>query len=190
MTIDIDTITLASGAHNPNDTEMCVMEAASLLAGEKWSDHPQCASPVIAAFLRSWNDTLPDTDRQALKRYIVPLVGSKGTPAQESARSWMACDWLVRTFTPAWLRLAGLTDDADALEALPELTTAELVEAALPIIDKARKASAAAGAAAWAAAGDAAGAAAWAAAMEKLAPTRRELQKSAGELLTRMIEAQ
>ncbi len=45
-------LTIASGVHSP-DGAMCVMEAVAVVAGEKWSDHPQCASPVISAFLRS-----------------------------------------------------------------------------------------------------------------------------------------
>ena len=33
-----------------------MMELASLLAGEPFTDRPACASPVIAAFLREYND--------------------------------------------------------------------------------------------------------------------------------------
>lgn len=174
MTLNLDTITLSKGAH-PLEDAVCVMEATALLAGETKSDHPQCASPVVSAFLRSWNDTLDDETRQQLKRHIPALIGSRGTKEQEEARSWMACDWLVRTFTPAWLRLAGLDADADALEALPALTSKGLADAALPVIERARKASAAA----WAAAGAAAGAA--------LKQTTSELQQSALDLVRRMI---
>jgi hypothetical protein len=83
-------------------------------------------------------------------------------------------------FTPTWLRKVGLTAEAAALVALPELSGPELARQAQPIIDAALAfaradwvaARAAAGAAAWdaagaaarAAAGDAAGAAAGAAA--------------------------
>ena len=85
---------------------------------QPWSDHPDCASPVIGAFLRTWNDSLPDADRQTLKQYIPRLVGSKGTTAQEDHRAWMALDWLVRVHTPAWLRLAGMVDQANLLAGL------------------------------------------------------------------------
>ena len=97
--IDLEKLTLKTGAHPaPNNglVDACVMEAVAYMAGEPWSDHPACASQVVGAFLRSWNDTLPDDDRQQLKQYVPRLVGSAGTKEQEDARAWMALDWLVR----------------------------------------------------------------------------------------------
>ena len=71
-TLDLDSLTLLTGSHGPNDAQrMCVMEAVAYVAGEDWSDHPACASPVIGAFLRSWNDTLNNEDRQQFKPYIL-----------------------------------------------------------------------------------------------------------------------
>ena len=213
-TLDLDTITLGKGSHPapsdaPHGGDLCVMEAVAWIAGEPWSDSPSCASEVIGAFLRSWNDTLPDDDRQNLKRYIPRLVGSAGTPEQEDARAWMSLDWLVRTYTPAWLRLAGLVEQADTLAGLPEFRAGVDVSSIRPTIEAVRKdataAWAAAGAAAWAAAGgaawDAAGAAAWDAAEaagaaaraaawaagDALRPTVVELQESAHGLVDRML---
>jgi hypothetical protein len=195
---ELDALTLLKGSHGENsDYQMCVMEAVAYVAGEPWSDHPECACPVLTSFMVPWNDQLGDADRQRLKPYIPRLVGTRSTSEVEQRRSWMACDWLVRTFTPAWLRLAGLNEDAAALEALPELTASELVDAALPTIKKAQKSAAAAGAAARDAAraaardaaGAAAGAAARAAARDALAPTVSALQDSAFDLLDRMIDA-
>ncbi len=63
-----------SGSHDPPNGKMeaCVMEAVSYVAGEVWSDHPECACPVIASFLRSWNDGLPnDAERTRLLRPLV-----------------------------------------------------------------------------------------------------------------------
>ena len=150
---------LERGAHD-RGTGMCAMEAAAYLAGEKHSDHPVCVSPVIAAFLRSWNDGLPDADRQMLKPLIVRVLHTNTGAADETTRAWLATDWLVRVHTPAWLDLAGLTADATALRNLPALTSSEIATAVLSVIDGARQRAAAA----WAAAGDAARAAAWAAA--------------------------
>lgn len=157
-TIDTDKLhqitTLAHGAHQPNDGAMCAMEAAAHIAGEPWSDHPQCVSPVIAAFLRSWNDALPDADRTRLLLPLIPdTIGTRTTDADEETRAWRATDWLVRVQTPAWLRLAGLTDHAQALESCARIVDAATARAEQPKID-----------AAWAAAGDAARGAAWAAA--------------------------
>lgn len=52
----IANLSLKSGSHKaPNNglVDACVMEAVAYVAGEKWSDHPGCACPVISAFLRS-----------------------------------------------------------------------------------------------------------------------------------------
>lgn len=79
---------LYSGGHSPNsDGAMCAMEAVAYIAGESWSDHPKCACPVIATFMRSWNDALPDDQRNALLLPVVPrLVGTKGSKALAAAR--------------------------------------------------------------------------------------------------------
>ena len=127
----------------------------------------ECASTVIAAFLRAWNDSLPtDADRQRLLRPLLPLVvGSSGDNATELRRSYMALDWLVKVHTPAWLLLAGLHDHAEALFALDEITGPVTMEKALPAVNTAWDAARdAARDAPWDAAGDAARFAAWAAA--------------------------
>jgi hypothetical protein len=154
----LEPLVLESGGHDaPNNglVHACVMEAVAYVAGEPWSDHPECASPVLGAFLRSWNDSLSDEDRQMLKPLIPRLVGTKASKAVEEKRAWMAADWLARECAPAFLRLAGLTEHAEALEGLAALTTAWRAEKAQPQL-------AAAGAAAW----DAARVAAWAAARD------------------------
>jgi hypothetical protein len=167
MTLDLDTLTLHAGSHEPDHT-FCVMEAVAYIAGEPWSDHPKCASPVITSFLISWNDGTNDEDRQNLKRFIPMVVGTNTGKADDTKRAWMATDWLVRVFTPTWLDKAGMTDHAERLRGLDALTSAALARKAQPIIEQARKESDAARdaarAAAWAAARDAAWAAARAAA--------------------------
>ena len=147
-TLDLDTLVLDANSHDPGSDRMCVMEAVAMLAGEQWSDHPQCASPVIGAFLRSWNDSLPDDDRQQLKQYIPRLLNSRGTHDQETERSWLATDWLVRVQAPAWLRLAGLTEQADLLASMQPVnpTTCPTI---LPALKAVRTDAAAAWAAAW-----------------------------------------
>ena len=72
--LDLDTLILKAGGH-PEDGEFCIMEAVAFVAGEPWSDHPACASQVIGAFMRSWNDALDDEGRQKLKPYVRRLVG-------------------------------------------------------------------------------------------------------------------
>ncbi len=55
----VEALALSSGSHTDFERGMCVMEAVSYVAGEPWSDAPQCACPVITAFMVSWNDSLP-----------------------------------------------------------------------------------------------------------------------------------
>lgn len=58
------------------------MEYVSLLAGEQWSDRPECTHPVLAHEARVANDLLLDTDRPRL----VPLIGRLfGTTEDSSA---------------------------------------------------------------------------------------------------------
>jgi hypothetical protein len=127
--IGVDGITLGVGAHGRREDGVCAMEAVAWIAGEPHSDSPQCASPAIAAFMRSWNDTLPNEDRdRLLKPYLVRLIGSRGTAAAEERRGWLAMDWLIRTFAPAWLSLAhDLSPHAEALRNLPEIANSAAV---------------------------------------------------------------
>jgi hypothetical protein len=173
----LEPLKLGRGSHSaPSNglVEACVMEAVAYVAGEPFSDHPACASPILTSFLISWNDAMSDEDRQMLKPYIPRLVGTRTTKRDEEVRAWMLTDWLARECAPAWLRLAGLKDQAELLESLAPLKSAVLARKAQPALDATRKKSAAAWAAAWAAAGaaawdaarDAAGAAAWDAARD------------------------
>jgi hypothetical protein len=86
-------IDLGKGGHPGPEAGACVMEAVAFVAGENWTDAPHCASPLLAGFMRAWNDLLDDRDRQQLKRYIVRLAGSRGTHDQEQARARIITDW-------------------------------------------------------------------------------------------------
>ena len=197
--IGLEGIDLRSGAHNNRMAGVCAMEAVAWMAGEPHSDHPACACPVIGAFMRSWNDALPDDAmRTRLLRPLIPiLAGSRSNKAVELNRSWLAIDWLARDHAPAWLSLCDdLRAHAVALRALPPITDAASARAAQPTLAAAGAAAGdAARAAAWAAARDAAWAAARAAAWDAagdaaraaLAPVVASLQVSALDLIDRML---
>ena len=51
------TIRLSKGKHTDPEDGACVMELASMLAGEPFTDHPASVCPVIGSFLRSYNDS-------------------------------------------------------------------------------------------------------------------------------------
>ena len=179
------TIHLTHGNHKTREDGVCAMEAAAYIAGEVHSDKPKCVSPVIRAFMMTWNDGLPsDAERDRLLKPLLPLVlHTWTTSADEDARVWMATDWLVRVYTPAWLDLAGLTSHAKALRELAPYTCVEIAVAAQGVLVAAGDA---ARAVAWAVAWAAARAATRAAARAALAPTVTMLQASAAELVQRM----
>jgi hypothetical protein len=182
---------LLAGSHNPNDTDMCVMEAVAYVTHKKWTDHPPCVCPVLGAFMRGWNDGLPDEERGMLLPFIPKLVDTRGSKALERRRATMAADWLIRVHTPAWLRLAKLDKQAALLEALPVITDFARCSSLMPTLTAVRIDANAARDAAWdatraaarAAAWDAAGAAAW----DALKQTKATLQQSAVALVERMI---
>jgi hypothetical protein len=93
------------------------MEWVSHLAGEPHSDQPQCVSPVLRALCISLNDGLEDEPRQRLRPYLSRTIGTAGD-GLDPARAWMAMDWLIRVYTPAWLALAELPEPAAALRSL------------------------------------------------------------------------
>ena len=198
----LNELSLRSGSHSP-DSKMCVMEAVAYVSGEPWSDSPACVSPVLGAFMRAWNDALPsDAERDRLLKPLIPrLVGTANGTDVETRRALMAADWFVRVHCPTWLRLAGLTSQAESLEKLPEITSMAQIPSVRGPLKAVRKdasaardaARAAAWAAAWdaasAAARDAAGDAARDAAKKRLAPTVTKLRASGFDLLERMLNA-
>ena len=189
---------LKSGSHDGPEAGFCAMEMVAYIAGESWSDHPECVCPVIGAFMRNWNDSLKDDERNKLitPELLLKTVGTRGSKDLERRRSLMAADWLIRVHTPAWLRLAKLDAQADLLAGLPEITDMAQYPSLRAPLEAVRKDAAAARDAAWAAAGaaardaawDAAGAAARDAAWAALKPTKETLQASAGDLIIRMCE--
>ena len=195
--LDLTTITLAKGAHGSRASGVCLMEAVAWWAGKEHTDHPPCVSPVLGTFGRNLNDVLPDDRRQYL-RPLIPLLPGTAGDGEDERRGYLALDWLIRTYTPAWLDLAGLTAEATALRDLRRIADLVAAQAAGPVVHDARRKAAAAWAAAWDAAGAAAGAAArdaawaaawaaaWTAARDSLASTVSALQASAVELVQRM----
>ena len=179
---------LGHGAHKGLDDGMCVMEAVAYVAGCPWSDSPPCVCPVIATFMRNWNDNLPtDKDRDRLLKPLIPaLIGTKASDRLSERRSYMTLDWLIRVHTPKWLDLVpSLKPHALALRDLDEIAD---MAGAVAAGKKTAAARAAAWDAAWAAARDAAGAAAGAAAGDALKPITEWLQASAQDLVRRMCE--
>lgn len=66
---------LTTGKHRSARKGACFMEMASLLAGERWSDHPACTHPLLAELARQVNDRVGDDMRQRLVPLIPSVIG-------------------------------------------------------------------------------------------------------------------
>jgi hypothetical protein len=77
---------LSPGKHRNPRTGACFMELASLLAGERWSDHPACTHPLLAALARHVNDHTSDAGRQRLAGLIPSVIGLTGDDLHIDAR--------------------------------------------------------------------------------------------------------
>jgi hypothetical protein len=69
------------------------MELASMLAGEPFSDRPRCVDPVLAAFLRTYNDGIDDKRRQELYPIAAEAVGTRSVSSVQSERARMCLRW-------------------------------------------------------------------------------------------------
>ena len=70
-------VRLSAGRHASPDEGACVMELASMLAGERFSDHPRSVDPCLGVFLRTYNDNVPDELRQDLYALAAAVVGTR-----------------------------------------------------------------------------------------------------------------
>jgi hypothetical protein len=193
------------------------MEWVAYIAGEAHSDSPSCVSPLLAAFARSWNDGLDDEARQRLRPRLGRTVGTAGDGLDEwrawLCADWLLRRSLPVALEQAGLAV-GPDELADARRAAAAARRAR-AKRETPARDAARAATAmaarlsgadAARAAlralpphaerdavwtlAWSAERDAWWAAAWQAgpdARAVLAPAAAELQRSAFDLLDRML---
>jgi len=102
------TIRLSKGRHSSPEEGACVMELASMLAGESFTDHPVSVCPVIGSLLRAYNDSVNDERRQDLYAYASKVVGTRARPEVERIRAERVAAWTsemrqrrLRWFLPA-----------------------------------------------------------------------------------------
>jgi hypothetical protein len=79
---------LSRGKHRNPRKGACFMELASYLAGERWSDHPDCTHPLLAALARDINDHVGDEARSRLVPLIPSVIGLVGDDPRVDA--WIA----------------------------------------------------------------------------------------------------
>ena len=98
------TIKLSKGRHNSPDEGACVMELASMLAGEPFSDPPASVCPVIGSCLRAYNDWIDDDRRQDLYRYASKVVGTRAPQEVQRARADRVTAWIGEAAHRRWTR--------------------------------------------------------------------------------------
>lgn len=108
------TLRLSAGRHSSPSDGVCVMELASMLAGEPFTDHPRAVAPTLASALRGYNDGLDDARRQTLKRYAAVAVGTPSDRRSERERRRLVQAWLAESSVRGLRsRLSRLLESAD-----------------------------------------------------------------------------
>jgi hypothetical protein len=108
--VSYQTIKLSKGKHVSPDDGACVMELASMLAGEPFTDHPASVCLVIGSFLRSYNDSIDDRRRQSLYDYASKVVGSRAGQRVQETRAERLGEWaeVMHRTRRAWFLLSPL----------------------------------------------------------------------------------
>jgi hypothetical protein len=118
QTIAIWPYTLCKGHSIDPAKGACAMAAISWLVHGKHSDAPECACPIITAYVIPANDKMPDDVRQRLLPYLHRISGSR-SEAHQAARARIFQLSALRIFAPRALDAAGLHEHAERLRSLP-----------------------------------------------------------------------
>jgi len=82
---------LSRGRHRSPRQGACLMELASYLAGERWSAHPACTHPLLAALARDVNDHTSDAGLTPLAVLAPSVIGLTGDDPRLDARIALVC---------------------------------------------------------------------------------------------------
>jgi hypothetical protein len=88
-------VRLGPGRHPRPGKVVCVMELASMLAGERFGDRPSSVCPVIGAILRAYNDNVDDRRRQDLYRFAADAVDTRRDYRAQRRRADAAIEWAI-----------------------------------------------------------------------------------------------
>jgi hypothetical protein len=91
-------VRLGPGRHPRPGKIVCVMELASMLAGERFGDRPLSVCPVIGAILRAYNDNVDDRRRQDLYRFAADAVHTRRDFTVQRRRADVALDWACERY--------------------------------------------------------------------------------------------
>lgn len=87
------TVRLSAGSHRTPEEGACVLEVASMLGHEPFSDSPKSVCPALREFLHSYNDGLPDHLRQELYGLAGEIVGTRAPAHVTAWRTRLCVDW-------------------------------------------------------------------------------------------------
>ncbi len=104
--VNVDSVRLDPGAHRSPRDGVCLLELASLMAGERFSDRPRCACVVIAAFLRDWNDRSGYAQRQHLRPYARRVIRSRTRRSGTHRRRDVCLIWAGADLSGNWVNRA------------------------------------------------------------------------------------
>jgi len=128
-----DQVRLHPGTHTGQSGQLCLLEAAAVLAGEPLTDHPRCVSPIVRTLGIRLNDLATHRQRQTLTRFLPHLVVTAGD-GKEDSRRWVALDFSLRTVWPRWVDRLGMQEEAAALRGLAPITGEPAYCAARPLV--------------------------------------------------------
>lgn len=86
---------LSSGAHDSPKDGACFMEMASFLAGEEFSDSPQCADPFLTSVCQGINDRCTDEERATIAHLIPRVIGTRQDRDMHKVHVRLGC-WAAR----------------------------------------------------------------------------------------------
>jgi hypothetical protein len=92
------TVRMGAGRHPRPGNIVCVMELASMLAGERFGDRPVSVCPVIGAILRAYNDSVDDRRRQDLYRFAADAVDTRRDYRVQRHRADAALAWAATRY--------------------------------------------------------------------------------------------
>lgn len=93
VAVNHQNVKLSRGRHRSPRDGACVVELASMLADEPFSDHPDAVCPVVAAYLRTVNDRMPVDDLPELYWFAAAVVGTGGSRKESRARARECARW-------------------------------------------------------------------------------------------------
>jgi hypothetical protein len=111
---------LSEGSHDSPAEGACVMEYASFLAGEPWTDEPSCVLKVLNDFAMGVNDTATDAERQRLLVLLPRLMSTAAGGALVDHQLRLFRSGIRARYSNPWLaysydNLVAMLDEYDRL---------------------------------------------------------------------------